>query len=857
MLKWFEKEGVDFNLTMDIGGLTPLQYYMYKPEATVKEIAPPETPMVRERMIALFRQMQVRSWKRYIKAGDTSNGDLSVKAQRPAPFWDPASGFVLKGLSPSFMATARRQIERTCKWYDNCMERMTLHKDCDERRDEAIAADPFLSKMAGMTKGANDVFDEMMAKLVLPPPPLPFQVAPAWSDAATAMLAQVNQVRAAQQYSRAAALCTRGINLMHTSVETTAQLPLAQRETLAALYTARSTCSTRLQRAAGPVTAAAQCDSDEEDLLSVDSDFGVPVAAPTATSAAGTDKNVFTIGDILQVHSLTSEIGKRLNSSSCRVLSPLAGSRYTVKLVDGPHAGEIKKIKVPNLQKMPQDIPSHKPTAVPAMLAAIRDCTDALLLSPRLNAARKQRARLLHALAGTFAPDDENCWRHVNCAINDVELVMQLHPHVDSDLEALRDMLFQCMLAHMRRELDHEEDTRVAMSQAKTQQEVIQIMNRSTRRSLEFWPSTSAYMLRACRDPKASIIMINREITQVRKEWIEAELVIAQSLSYEYRQRILNDGRRLGKRVVRKALERCSKQQLQFLRRCCVLHHIKKRKAGKDKQEAAVTDVPVFESLAELTTGTIECFISALVDSQSPRYVSIFSRRQWRAMDGHFQRFWSMCMRLILAPADEVHAAVMVVLNTGAQDGLRVVVEREAADGTIKTKAKKSGLRRVSRLTRTFLKPVKDIPRIVTACVGFLSGVFVLHPQLVDDNSSKAPLSHIALTAWAKMKKKVKMEVRARWQVMTAVERAGAVSQAQLMHITTARYACCNEKCSRVEATSDRYSDGTSRVSFLSCSRCRHVKYCSKACQKAHWDACHRSYCGMVDPQWRTMELPI
>ena len=40
VLKWFEKEGVDFNLTVDIGGLTPLQYYMFKPEAAVKAIAP-------------------------------------------------------------------------------------------------------------------------------------------------------------------------------------------------------------------------------------------------------------------------------------------------------------------------------------------------------------------------------------------------------------------------------------------------------------------------------------------------------------------------------------------------------------------------------------------------------------------------------------------------------------------------------------------------------------------------------------------------------------------------------------------------------------------------------------------------
>ena len=300
--------------------------------------------------------------------------------------------------------------------------------------------------------------------------------------------------------------------------------------------------------------------------------------------------------------------------------------------------------------------------------------------------------------------------------------------------------------------------------------------------------------------------------------------------------------------VVRKALERCSKQQLQFLRRCCVLHHTKKKKASNGKQDAADATVPVFESLTELTTGIVECFMFALLDSQSPRYVSIFSRKQWYAMDGHFHRFWNTCMRLILAPADEIHAAAMIVLDTGAQDSLRVVVEREAADGTMKTKKKRSGLRHVSPLTRTFLEPAKDIPRIVTACVGFLSGVFLLHFTDVVDKSSKAPLSTIGLQAWSKMNKKIKKEVRARWQVMTAFERAESVSQAQLIHSATARRGCCNEKCTEVE---------TKAGSFRRCSRCHLAIYCSKSCQMAHWDAFHRSYCGMVDPQWRTMELPM
>ena len=30
---------------------------------------------------------------------------------------------------------------------------------------------------------------------------------------------------------------------------------------------------------------------------------------------------------------------------------------------------------------------------------------------------------------------------------------------------------------------------------------------------------------------------------------------------------------------------------------------------------------------------------------------------------------------------------------------------------------------------------------------------------------------------------------------------------------------------------------------LLRCSRCKMVKYCSKACQKAHWRACHRESC--------------
>ena len=48
---------------------------------------------------------------------------------------------------------------------------------------------------------------------------------------------------------------------------------------------------------------------------------------------------------------------------------------------------------------------------------------------------------------------------------------------------------------------------------------------------------------------------------------------------------------------------------------------------------------------------------------------------------------------------------------------------------------------------------------------------------------------------------------------------------------------CTSAKLKEVDASSNTHGQ------LLRCSRCKMVKYCSKACQKAHWRACHRESC--------------
>lgn len=69
-------------------------------------------------------------------------------------------------------------------------------------------------------------------------------------------------------------------------------------------------------------------------------------------------------------------------------------------------------------------------------------------------------------------------------------------------------------------------------------------------------------------------------------------------------------------------------------------------------------------------------------------------------------------------------------------------------------------------------------------------------------------------------------------------ERGTLPQQRVLKKIIGLQIKCAN--CSNVEGADDK---------FRSCSRCKHVGYCSKDCQLAHWEE-HKKTCGLPHPGW-------
>ena len=73
-----------------------------------------------------------------------------------------------------------------------------------------------------------------------------------------------------------------------------------------------------------------------------------------------------------------------------------------------------------------------------------------------------------------------------------------------------------------------------------------------------------------------------------------------------------------------------------------------------------------------------------------------------------------------------------------------------------------------------------------------------------------------------------------RKKAMKKIKKLEREDDIENMLTTNSSRKCSNPSCDAMDTTEER---------FMVCVVCRHVKYCSKDCQRAHWKSGHKQDC--------------